>query len=55
MANYDKLSQKELEVLQTVIDDNIDEIADGLETAEFVSLDDLDPSWLDIDLLDILF
>lgn len=57
MAGYDKLSQEELEVLQTVIGDNTDEVADGLETAEFVSLEDLDTSWLDIDidLLDILF
>ena len=41
-----------LEELASLVGNNIDAVTKGLQTAEFVSLDDID---IDVDLLDILF
>ena len=61
MYGYEEMLKEEeidrLEDLASLVGNNMDAVANGLEKAEFVSLEDLDTSWLDIDidLLDILF
>ena len=52
----DMLTEKEMDRLESVID-NLPEYVDNVPVGEFISLADLDTSWLDvdIDLLDILF
>lgn len=55
MGYEEMLTEKEmdrLEDLASLVGNNLDAVANGLEKAEFVSLDDID---IDEDLLDILF
>ena len=60
MGYEEMLKDEEMDMLEdlaSLVGNNMDAVSEELQTAEFVSLEDLDTSWLDIDidLLDILF